>query len=179
MFFSDNTSEEDIRKREALQYLCEKRSENNKALKTAIAFFIGGGFLWFAYSLDGGSLFSWICGIVAILGALGIWACLVENFKIRKQQQEVESNFKYIERDIAAEMARVQKAREEAAKREEEEKALAEKTHSYAHPECPICKSCITRRISTTSRVASVAFWGLASSKIGKQYECLNCKHKW
>lgn len=44
---------------------------------------------------------------------------------------------------------------------------------------CPVCKSSNVRRISTTSRVTSVAMVGLASSKIGKQYECKNCKHKW
>ena len=44
---------------------------------------------------------------------------------------------------------------------------------------CPVCGSASVRRISTTSRVTSVAMVGLASSKIGKQYECKNCKHKW
>lgn len=44
---------------------------------------------------------------------------------------------------------------------------------------CPVCGSRSVKRISTTSRVTSVAMVGLASSKIGKQYECKNCKHKW
>lgn len=44
---------------------------------------------------------------------------------------------------------------------------------------CPACGSYYVKRISTTSRVASIAMVGLASSKIGKQYECKNCKHKW
>ena len=46
-------------------------------------------------------------------------------------------------------------------------------------PKCPVCGSDRVLRISNTSRVVSVAMIGLASSKIGKQYECLNCKHKW
>lgn len=44
---------------------------------------------------------------------------------------------------------------------------------------CPICGSTNIRRISTLNRGVSVAAVGLASSKIGKQYECKSCKHKW
>lgn len=48
-----------------------------------------------------------------------------------------------------------------------------------SHPVCPACGSRNTNRISTINRTASVATFGLASSKIGKQYECKACKHKW
>lgn len=44
---------------------------------------------------------------------------------------------------------------------------------------CPMCGSKNVSKISTTGRLFSVATFGLASSKIGKQYECNNCKHKW
>ena len=47
------------------------------------------------------------------------------------------------------------------------------------HPKCPMCGSSNTTQISTLNRAASVAAVGLASSKIGKQYQCKNCKHKW
>ena len=47
------------------------------------------------------------------------------------------------------------------------------------HPTCPICGSHNTERISTLNRTVSIATVGLASSKIGKQYQCKNCKHKW
>lgn len=47
-------------------------------------------------------------------------------------------------------------------------------------PACPICNSKENvKRISTLNRSFSVFFSGLASSKIGKQYECTHCKHKW
>ena len=62
--------------------------------------------------------------------------------------------------------------RQEQAKREEEIKAAQ-------HPECPACHGKNTQRISTTKRVVSTSLVGLASSTIGKQYECLDCKHKW
>lgn len=47
------------------------------------------------------------------------------------------------------------------------------------HPTCPVCFSRNTYRISDVNRATSIAVWGLASSKIGKQYACNQCKHKW
>ncbi len=44
---------------------------------------------------------------------------------------------------------------------------------------CPICGSRNIKRIGTVSRAVSVELVGLASSKIGKQYECQKCKHLW
>jgi hypothetical protein len=46
-------------------------------------------------------------------------------------------------------------------------------------PKCPNCGSTNISPISTMSRATSVALVGIASSKIGKQYECKNCKYKW
>lgn len=46
-------------------------------------------------------------------------------------------------------------------------------------PCCPICGSKqYIKRISALSRSISVFALGLASSKIGKQYECTHCKYK-
>ena len=61
------------------------------------------------------------------------------------------------------------------------QKAQAEATQirQLTAPKCPLCGSINIERISTTSRVISVAAVGLASGKIGKQYKCKNCKHMW
>ncbi len=53
-----------------------------------------------------------------------------------------------------------------------------EKYNDYRYT-CPMCGSKKVKRIGTIDRAASVAAVGLASGKIGKQYECDNCKHKW
>lgn len=46
-------------------------------------------------------------------------------------------------------------------------------------PFCPVCgKKEAVERISTMNRTASVLIFGLASSKIGKQYVCRRCNHK-
>lgn len=44
---------------------------------------------------------------------------------------------------------------------------------------CPMCGSKKVKKISNINRASSVAMLGAASSKIGKQYECDACKHKW
>lgn len=73
--------------------------------------------------------------------------------------------------------ADAQKAAREAdeMKKEKEEK---KKYNDYMFT-CPMCGSKKVRRIGTANRAASIAVTGLASGKIGKQYECDNCRHKW
>ena len=46
-------------------------------------------------------------------------------------------------------------------------------------PKCPTCGSTNVKHISTLNRAVSIGVLGLFSSKIGKNYECLNCKAKW
>lgn len=46
-------------------------------------------------------------------------------------------------------------------------------------PKCPTCGSTNVRHISALNRAASVGIFGIFSGKIGKNYECLNCKAKW
>lgn len=41
--------------------------------------------------------------------------------------------------------------------------------------ECPYCKSTNTKKISVASRNFSIGFFGLGSSKFGKQWHCNNC----
>ena len=44
---------------------------------------------------------------------------------------------------------------------------------------CPICRSKNIKKITDINKTFSVMMLGVASSKIGKQYECENCQHKW
>ncbi len=52
-------------------------------------------------------------------------------------------------------------------------------TESENIPKCPTCGSTNVRPISSLNRAGSMFMWGIMSSKIGKTYECLNCKYKW
>ena len=46
-------------------------------------------------------------------------------------------------------------------------------------PTCPTCGSTNVKHISTLNRAVSIGAFGIFSSKIGKSYECLDCKAKW
>ena len=66
----------------------------------------------------------------------------------------------------------------------EERKALDKEIsdfRKYNDPNltCPMCGSHVVKKYTTAERAVSVAAWGLASGKIGKQYECKKCGHKW
>lgn len=59
------------------------------------------------------------------------------------------------------------------------QKIAQEHNYKLEHPQCPTCGGHNTRRITTMNRAVSVGVVGLASSKIGKSFECLDCKYKW
>ena len=51
------------------------------------------------------------------------------------------------------------------------------KYHDYMFT-CPMCSSKKIKKLSDLNRAGSIALKGLASDKIGKSYECDNCKYK-
>lgn len=55
---------------------------------------------------------------------------------------------------------------------------LEEKEHPKYTPKCPVCGSPDLRRISATSKVLDVAFWGFAAGKPKKTYHCNNCGYE-
>ncbi len=52
-------------------------------------------------------------------------------------------------------------------------------TENKNKPKCPTCQSTNIKKISALNRGASIAIFGLFSSKINKQFECENCGYKW
>lgn len=46
-------------------------------------------------------------------------------------------------------------------------------------PKCPTCQSANIKRISGTSKVFSVAMFGLFSQKVKKTFHCNNCGYEW
>ncbi len=71
------------------------------------------------------------------------------------------------------------KQREEKQTRESMNLPSSYKTKQQNIPKCPTCGSTNVKHISTLNRAASIGVFGLFSSKIGKNYECLDCKAKW
>ena len=53
-------------------------------------------------------------------------------------------------------------------------------TKDYEHlPKCPTCSSTNIKKISVTSKAASVAMWGVLSRKVHKQWHCNICGSEW
>ena len=46
-------------------------------------------------------------------------------------------------------------------------------------PKCPTCSSTNIKKISTASKVGSVAMWGILSRKVHKQWHCNTCGSEW
>ena len=90
---------------------------------------------------------------------------------------KVEDYKKLSEPEMQLEMSRINEAVQGTIRYLEKEKRELEALRN--RPRCPKCGSFNFVEISTASRLISVAAWGLASGKIGKQYECKNCRHKW
>ena len=49
-------------------------------------------------------------------------------------------------------------------------------TEPFSVVRCPYCNSSYVKKISSLSRLGSVATLGFASGKVGKQWHCNNCK---
>ena len=66
------------------------------------------------------------------------------------------------------------------AQQEARNNAIAKTNNTQSNtPKCPTCGSTNVKHISTLNRAVSIGVFGLFSSKIGKNYECLDCKAKW
>lgn len=53
------------------------------------------------------------------------------------------------------------------------------KIQTDTRPKCPTCGSTNLRKVSATSKVASVALWGLFSQKVKKTWHCNECGYEW
>lgn len=71
------------------------------------------------------------------------------------------------------------KKREEKQTRESMNLPSSYKPKEGNTPKCPTCGSTNIKRITTANRAVSVLTLGIISGKIGKNYECLDCKAKW
>ncbi|MSS64179.1 zinc-ribbon domain-containing protein [Lachnospiraceae bacterium WCA-693-APC-MOT-I] len=114
-------------------------------------------------------VFSAICGIIGWFIFCLNWAStndLVKDVELAQKNSDEYESEKIRRAETAYKAAQINEAR-----RKEEE--------SLKHPKCPLCGSTNTQVISTLNRAVSIGAVGLASSKIGKQYECKKCRHKW
>ena len=104
--------------------------------------------------------------------AYALYSSWKESSLLRKNPEEY---VRYIEKQEQ----KIKEAQERSQKEQIKRDAIREEELSKL-PVCPICgKKDNVKRLSSFNRSASIAVKGLASAKIGKQYECTYCKHLW
>lgn len=104
-------------------------------------------------------------------------AYIKELYKLHKYKTSLSDSNTTLELEKMMETdKRVQEA---IAKSKEAQAAQKQRQYKLDHPKCPTCGGTHTRRITTASRAISVTATGLASRKLGKSFECLDCKYTW
>lgn len=94
---------------------------------------------------------------------------------ISLKAQFLEEMIKLHDTDIIEYESRMSQFRMQAKQQEqiEQENIINNKPH------CPTCGSTDIKKISGTSKAASVTLWGIFSQKVKKTYHCNNCKYEW
>ena len=173
MALFENIDSSQKRKWDALKYLNEKKSKAVRKLVFWSILFV----LCVIFAFLTKMVMVVICAIASLIVILEI--LLKEMPDIRQKINDVEYEIDEVEQEIEIEKEILAKQQADLIRLEKDRQSAIQAKQAYDHPECPMCKSHNTRRISTANRALSIATVGLASSKIGKQYECINCKHKW
>lgn len=151
---------------------------NKPGIGTLLFTFFGAGFCFFGWAVlicywmnkeDPFWLYEfcfWFFLVFWIFGTLSSFKCDLDDYKFAQKNFRAYQEQKLREKKQAEEQA---KARNNARKYQS----------SYHYIECPSCGSFSTEEISQWSRSMSVKAYGMASPKIGKQYQCKNCGHMW
>ncbi len=116
-----------------------------------------------------------IASAAVFVGSIAVYIISLKDYKLSKTDPVA---YQELMENRTQELAEVEDERKEREKQKALERYLAEEDRLSKLPVCPICgKKENVRRLSIANRSASVWAWGIASAKIGKQYECTHCKH--
>ncbi|MFT4004893.1 MAG: zinc ribbon domain-containing protein [Lacrimispora sp.] len=110
----------------------------------------------------------------AVLLIFGIVVLGINIYSYLKQSE----NYNLAQTNFEAYQRKIIKIRDEVSAQQEARDEAEQKRQLYA-PQCPSCGSTDIVKISAISRAISVEIAGLASSNIGKQFECKRCGYKW
>ena len=157
---------EATKQKAAIEYIKQEVSNCNKTI--CIAAFTGAGSFLLALFNKGVNSVVIPCFIVFWSMVAAILVASIIGIKRHNDMELIADNFYEFE----------QKMQKRNRANTKYQLAVEAAMNAIPH-KCPVCGSTDTTRISENSRAFSVAVFGLASSKIGKQYECKSCKHKW
>lgn len=162
-------------------YIGKQISSAYKAIAVSVTMFVLGGVDVVLFTSEEVPVWCLILGgLIALVGGIMCYSAIFQELPKRKKQQSMVSvELEKIEDEIAKEKDMYEKIAKQQEEFKKQQEALKKKQWEYDHPVCPVCGGRNTKRITTANRAVSVAAVGLASGKIGKQYQCLSCKHMW
>lgn len=161
----------EIRVNQAEAFLYKEMEDNSKTA-FLVLFLLIGALLWLYISWF--NFWSIVLTLFILFFGAGVIFILQDNKKHKKYLELIYTDVSILEEvEKLMQIKKAENAKKEAIKKQNDE------IQALSHPKCPNCGSTNTKQISNVNRVASVAMWGLASSKIGKQYQCNRCNHKW
>ncbi len=120
-------------------------------------------------------------GGVIFIG-LGIFVLAIAVVSFHEHKKAVHkyrlanTDYAAYEQYIKIEREKERETQEFLQKQKEENEARKYNNYKY---KCPMCGSNKVANISTVKKVVSVEILGLASDKIGKTYQCDECKYMW
>lgn len=158
-----------------------KRQTKVAALITLFAIL---GFLLFVsgfWGVDGNTTIGFIGIVIFVLFGIIDISCFFNISKLYKYSKTL-ADYDVLQK-VEELMAKDQKVKaaiaEQQAKQDKLRAVNNERKQKLEHPKCPVCGGNHTKRITTARRAVSVGVVGLASNKIGKSFECLDCKYTW
>ena len=119
-------------------------------------------------------------GIVFV--GLGVFVCVIavvsfnEHKKVVHKHHLANTDYAAYEEYIKNEREKERETQEFLQKQKDEKEAKKYNNYKY---KCPMCGSNKIANISTAKKVVSAEILGLASAKIGKTYQCDECKYMW
>lgn len=91
--------------------------------------------------------------------------------RIEKQTGRQMTDFEFL--------SGIREARRDSLNHQTETYFASNKEANVSKPKCPTCQSVNIQKISTMTKVGSVALWGIFSQKIKKQWHCNSCGSEW
>lgn len=116
------------------------------------------------------------------LVALGMWVCIIAGivlFFSSIMKEQYGEGFVLLALFAGLGMGVYYFGPKDVRDNYEEIKKRGEYARLHQGCKCPNCGMNAGHRIDDFSKKASIGFWGIASSKLGKTYECANCNYMW
>lgn len=133
------------------------------------------------WGIDGNTTIGLIGIVIFVLFGIIDISCFFNIFKLYKYSKTLADcdALQKVEEIMAKDQKVKAAIAEQQAKQEKLQSVNNERKQKLEHPKCPVCGGNHTKRITTAGRAVSVGVVGLASNKIGKSFECLDCKYTW